>query len=438
MKRILAALLITASCLISATSVRAQVVQDADSLYATSLLPLGTEAPAFEMKNINGETWTSSSLKGQWAVLDFWASWCPDCLKDAPRMAELFREFSPRGVQFVGISMDTDPKAWAAAVEKHGLAYTHVSELKRFKETEISKTYGIHWIPSMYLINPEGKVELATVLIDKMGKRLAELFPDPTPMDATSQELELQGSKGKLAATLVTPLGLKEGEKLPLTILMHGFTGNRNETMFRLMADSLAKHGIASLRFDFNGHGQSEGLFQEMTVPNEIDDAHAVIAYCRQLPWVDKIAIVGHSQGGVVASMTAGLLTADSISATVLLAPASVMRDDVIRGNTFGAFYDPRNPPEVIQLGNYKLGANYIRTAFHLPIFPTAAKYQGPALILHGNADRLVPFTCGEHYHEIWPNSQFVEMEGYGHGFEQNIYRAVKLTTQFLGKTLKP
>lgn len=96
--------------------------------------------------------------------------------------------------------------------------------------------------------------------------------------------------------------------RVPVTIIMHGFMGNKNERMLALLADSLAARGIASVRFDFNGHGQSEGKFEEMTVPNEIEDAKKIYAYVASQPWADttRIALAGHSQGGVVSAMTAG------------------------------------------------------------------------------------------------------------------------------------
>lgn len=161
-----------------------------------------------------------------------------------------------------------------------------------------------------------------------------------------------------------------------MVVFCHGFGGTKDYPLFELITDSLQKHGIASVRFDFNGHGESEGKFEDMTVPNEIEDAKKVVEYVRDLRYVSKVALVGHSQGGVVAAMTAGELAPD-IAAVALMAPAAVLRDDAIRGSTFGKMYNPLDPPEYVELwGNQRLGRKYIQTAFSLPIYETAAKYQ--------------------------------------------------------------
>jgi alpha/beta superfamily hydrolase len=212
--------------------------------------------------------------------------------------------------------------------------------------------------------------------------------------------------------------------------------------MFELMADTLQAHGIASIRFDFNGHGESEGEFKDMTVPNEIEDAKKVVAYVRDLRYVSSLAIVGHSQGGVVASMTAGQLSEElgepAFQAVALMAPAAVLRDDAIRGSVMGAQFDPFDPGEYVDLwSNLKLGAKYIRTAFSLPIYETAEKYQGPALIIHGNGDRVVPYTYGERFHLIWPKSELVIQEYYDHVFTQNVYRTTDIVSDYLIKQLK-
>ena len=386
--------------------------QDPDSKYATELIKAGTAAPDFKMLKPDGKKFQFAKwAKGKTVVLDFWASWCPDCRKDAPEVVRMYDAYKQHGIEFLGVSMDTDVEAWKKAIEKYGIAYPQVSELKKFKETDISKAYGVNWIPSMVVIGPDGQVKLSTVLTYKVDKYLKELTTGAYAPGAKGEKVSIDGDHGKLAAIIQKP-ELKAGEKCPMVVFCHGFGGTKDGPLFELICDTLQAHGIASIRFDFNGHGESEGEFRDMTVP--------------------------HSQGGVVAAMTAGELGTDAFRAVALMAPAAVLRDDAIRGSTFGKQYDPLDPPEFVQLwGPQQLGGNYIRTAFSLPIYETAAKYQGSALIIHGNADRVVPYTYGERFHQIWPKSEFVLQEYFDHGFSQNIYRSTDIVAQYLIRQLK-
>ncbi len=436
----LARTILTAFCFCAPLFVGAQMPQrDADAKYATELLKPGDAVPDFKLKDNHGKTQRLSKLvKGRYTVIDFWASWCPDCRKDIPNIQRMYAKFAPLGVGFVGISFDDDAVKWQDAVDKYAMAYPQLSDLKRMRDSEVAKAFGIKWIPSMILVDKEGKVMLSTVLSDKLERTLTELMAKehPTELKGTSEKVTIDGGKGKLVAIIQKP-ELAQGQRCPMVMLCHGFAGRKDGPMFELIADSLMKHGIASIRFDFNGHGESEGDFVDMTVPNEIEDAMKVYEYVRDLRYVDKVAIVGHSQGGVVASMIAGQVEPESFEAVVLMAPAAVLRDDAIRGSTMGANYDPLDPPEFVKLfGNIRLGRDYIRTAFSLPIYETAAKYQGPALVVHGTADRVVPYTYGERFHQIWPKSEWVVLDAFDHGFSQNIYRATSIVSDYLIRKL--
>ncbi len=257
-----------------------------------------------------------------------------------------------------------------------------------------------------------------------------------TNVYAQTQTVTIDGDHGKLQGVILKP-ELKDGERCPMVLLCHGFMGNKEGALEKQIAELLRQQGIASIRFDFNGHGQSEGRFQDMTVPNEIVDAKKVIEYVSNLPYVESVAITGHSQGGVVAAMTAGDLGAEKIKAVVLLAPAAVLRDDAIRGSTMGATYDPFNLGEYVELfRGMRLGAEYIRTAFSLPIYETADKYQGPALIIHGTGDRVVPYTYGERFHQTWPGSELVIIDKADHGFSKQIEQVAGKSAEFLSKAL--
>lgn len=150
---------------------------DPDELYAKDLLKPGTKAPDFRLRTYDTRVVRLSNYRGKYVVLDFWATWCPDCRKDIPAMKELYNTFSTRGVDFIGISFDTDREVWAkTAFETYQMNWIQVSELKKWKRgTQIDKLYKINWIPTMYLIDPQGRVVLGTVEIGKLKKALEEL-----------------------------------------------------------------------------------------------------------------------------------------------------------------------------------------------------------------------------------------------------------------------
>ena len=260
---------------------------------------------------------------------------------------------------------------------------------------------------------------------------------------AETQTLTIDGSKGKLAAIIQKP-AIAATQKVPMVIMMHGFGGNKGgnaqrPSMFDKIADKLEAQGIATIRFDFYGHGESEGEFWRHTVPIEIEDALKVYEYVRDLRYVSTVSVLGHSQGGVVASMVAGKLGAE-IKSAVLMAPAAVLRDDAIRGSTMGAQYDPLNlEGEYIEMfgGRSKLGTEYIRTAFTLPIYETAANYKGALCVIHGTGDRTVPYTYGIRYADQSPNAELYILPGEDHGFSKDLERATDIAVEFITRQVK-
>ena len=154
------------------------VVEDLDAKYATNLLKPGTDAPDINLQTIDGKQFSLKSLRGKYVVLDFWASWCPDCRKDSPYIMSLYEKFAPKGVEFVGVSFDTKAEAWKNGVEKLGIKYTQVSDMKHMRESAVAQTYCIKWIPTVDVVDPEGKVVLGTVMSDKVGAYLTSVYPD--------------------------------------------------------------------------------------------------------------------------------------------------------------------------------------------------------------------------------------------------------------------
>ena len=146
--------------------------EDLDVKYGADLLPAGTVAPAFTLKGPDGKEVSLEDFKGKYVVLDFWASWCPDCRNDVPKLKELAQKYASDKIAFLSVSFDTEKDKWTGYVDENGMDWTHVSPLMKWKETQISQDYKVNWIPSIYLIDPEGKVVKGTVMIGKLEKLL--------------------------------------------------------------------------------------------------------------------------------------------------------------------------------------------------------------------------------------------------------------------------
>ena len=160
------------------TNTQTMAADDLDAKYATELLKPGTEAPEITLNTIDGKQFSLKSLRGKYVVLDFWASWCSDCRRDAPNIVALYNKFHQKGVEFVGVSFDRNNESWKNGVAKLALPYTQVSDLKNMRESPVSLAYNIKWIPSVYVIDPEGKVALATVMSEKVDAYLTSVYPD--------------------------------------------------------------------------------------------------------------------------------------------------------------------------------------------------------------------------------------------------------------------
>ena len=222
------------------------------------------------------------------------------------------------------------------------------------------------------------------------------------------QKIDLAGPQGKIACTITLPQHFDPStDSVPMVILMHGIFASKDWVPIPSFAKGLAKAGIASIRMDFNGHGKSGGRMQDMTIEKELADARVVWDYVQTLPYVTQVGLLGHSQGGVIASMTAGRLAAEQEGSVpagiVLVAPGSVIKEACQGGKFFNARFDPQDPPEYIRCwGIMKLGREYLLTTQQLDIFGTAAAYAGPVLLLHGDQDKIVPLWCSERYAETY------------------------------------
>ena len=118
------------------------------------------------------------------------------------------------------------------------------------------------------------------------------------------KNIEIPGTRGNIPATIQLPAKSARGEELPLVVLCHGFTGNRQgDGHFAPLAEDLAAHGIATVRLDFASCGDSTEPYANYTLANMAADVDSVIGYMQATYGTGKTALVGHSMGGRLASL---------------------------------------------------------------------------------------------------------------------------------------
>lgn len=118
------------------------------------------------------------------------------------------------------------------------------------------------------------------------------------------KNIEIPGTRGNIPATIQLPAKSARGEELPLVVLCHGFTGNRQgDGHFAPLAEDLAAHGIATVRLDFAGCGDSTEPYANYTLANMAADVDSMIGYMQATYGTGKTALVGHSMGGRLASL---------------------------------------------------------------------------------------------------------------------------------------
>ncbi len=140
----------------------------------TGGLVMGALAPAISQPTPEGQTVSLSSLKGKYVLIDFWASWCGPCRAENPNVVAAFNKFKDKDFTILGVSLDDNKEKWMEAIKKDGLAWTHVSDLKKW-ESIPARDYGVESIPTNFLLDKEGRIIARDLRGPALEAKLAEV-----------------------------------------------------------------------------------------------------------------------------------------------------------------------------------------------------------------------------------------------------------------------
>jgi thiol-disulfide isomerase/thioredoxin len=128
----------------------------------------------FDDKDVTLSQWAG---RGNYVLVDFWASWCGPCRQEMPNLVENYEKYHAKGFEIVGVSFDQKKEAWTAAVQQLGMRWPQMSDLKGWK-CAAADAYGIFSIPSSVLLDPQGNIVAMDLRGAALGKKLHDIYGD--------------------------------------------------------------------------------------------------------------------------------------------------------------------------------------------------------------------------------------------------------------------
>ncbi|PUZ30403.1 Peroxiredoxin [Chitinophaga costaii] len=136
---------------------------------------VGQQALTFSQADTTGKSVSLEDFKGKYVLVDFWASWCGPCRAENPNVVKAYNTYKDKGFTVLSVSLDDNKEKWEEAIAKDGLLWTHVSDLKGWKNA-VAEQYGIRAIPQNVLLDPQGKIIGKNLRGDALDKKLEEAF----------------------------------------------------------------------------------------------------------------------------------------------------------------------------------------------------------------------------------------------------------------------
>lgn len=140
---------------------------------------IGQQFTDFEIADTHGTIHKLSEYvgNGHWLFVDFWASWCGPCLVEMPHVVAAYEKFHDKGLEIVGVSLDSQKKLWVKAIASLNMPWAHLSDLKGW-DSLVTKIYKINSIPDNLLIDPQGKIVARGLRGEALHEKLKEVLEE--------------------------------------------------------------------------------------------------------------------------------------------------------------------------------------------------------------------------------------------------------------------
>jgi dipeptidyl aminopeptidase/acylaminoacyl peptidase len=232
------------------------------------------------------------------------------------------------------------------------------------------------------------------------------------------EKIFFKNSQGnRLCGILSDPAYQKEK---PIIILCHGFSTSKEGRTYVRLEEILNDKGISTFRFDFFGHGESEGKFEEITTLEAVDDIQNAIRFLKESGY-KKIGLIGSSFGGMASIIEAGK-TSD-LYALALKSPVSdylgllhtrIDRQEIKKWKEKGMI-----DITGVEGETHKIGYSFYEEAEKIKAYEAAQKIKIPTLIVHGDKDETVPIEQSKKTASLIENCRLEIIDGGDHRYSK-------------------
>ena len=246
------------------------------------------------------------------------------------------------------------------------------------------------------------------------------------------KKLFFENSQGnRLVGILSDPTSEKA---IPLIIMCHGFSASKESNTYIQLEATLNKKGISTFRFDFYGHGESEGKFEDITISEAVDDTLNAINYFQKQGYT-KIGLFGSSFGGIASIIAAS--KSPELFVLALKSPVSNYMGKLLIDKGKKGINEWKEKGFILYdsgKGMLRLNYSFYEDSKKLDGYEAAKLIKAPTLIVHGDKDVTVPISQSLKTASLIPSCKLEIIKGEDHRYSNPIHfdKMISLITSFI------